>query len=302
MTENSNAPIYPGLPITTRNTKLPDEGPRTIPVTVDFSKGQTQSIDLQQLIVQSKISMVQSMYVDNSANNAAVTFVISGTGQTLVVPATSEAYLPILAPSPAVITVSSDSSEAIGVFINNFPVPAAVWNAQEEAFQFTNGRLQVTDVTLDALAVANGLEVVNNLLLTGGGAMPEVSGDQTFHTTITSANGTSAVTAIAAPGAGLAWCLTNLNITITGDATLSAGGEVGISVFDGATKLFGAAGYLPASTPSAPPFSTTVLQLNSINLPSEALNNALTVSLSVALTAGAVQLNGIYGLTPYIAG
>lgn len=294
-TGSNNQPIFPGLPVATLNTRLPTEGPRTIPVLVNFDNGATQTIDISQLVAQKKISMVQSLYVDNSDNSASVSIAISGSGQTLVVPPESEAYFPVLAPVPCVFTLESDSTSQIFVGLNNFPTPAFVWNVQSQAFQFTGGKLQVTDPVLDGLAVQNGLQVVPNEYITGGGAVPAFAGD-TFYTGSTSAD--SAQTIISAPGNALAFYLRAMKVDISNDAATTSGAEITVTVKDGSTTIAENTVYVPSSGGTSLG-KQSIFDFDALNYPSAALNNALTITLSAALSAGKVSWTVIGGTSTF---
>lgn len=299
MTTNTNSPVYPGQGQPTRNSLLPTDGPLSVPVSVDFSVNPTQTIDFQQLMVQRKITMVQSVYVDNSANSDPVKItVVGGTNQTLEVPPQSQAYLPVVAPVPVVFQVASSGGVVVNFLFNNFPTPAIVWNVVQTNFQFTGSALIVSDETLDNQVVTNGLQTVPNLQLTGGAAMPEMAGDICYTGSVSAAGPTNI---IAAPGAGLAFFIKSINLQIAGDAAISGGAAtITVTIKDGTTPIFTTRVYVPASAANGP--TQTLLNLNDLNLPSLALNNALTITLSTALTGGDITYNVVGGTSTYVAG
>lgn len=293
---NTNQPIFAGLPQAVQNQQMPKEGPKAIPINVDFTQGQAITIDLSQSMIQSKISLVQSLYVDNSLNSVAVSFQVTGTNQIVTCPPNSQGFFPILAGIPTKILATSTSTTAlVPCFVLNMPMPAAVWNVQQSAFTFIGGALEVTDVALDAIATANGL-LVNPKLLGTNGYIPEFGGDLTFTGSVAATGPTNI---IAAPGAGLAWYLKNLRLDITGDAAISGGAaELTVTIKDGTTAIFTAIVNVPATSGTGP--GQNIFSMDDLNLPSSTLNNALTITLSAALTTGKIVWNAVGGTSTIV--
>jgi hypothetical protein len=110
------------------NATIPKEGPKSLPVTCDFSVVGTYDIDLTLIQSQQRMSVVQSVFVDNTLNGQKTTVTINGNSQTLVIPAGGQAYLPLLAAKPTIITVASTGGVVVPMIFLNVPVPACVWD------------------------------------------------------------------------------------------------------------------------------------------------------------------------------
>ena len=105
---------------------------------------------------------------------------------------------------------------------------------------------------------------------------------------------TLGATPVWTPGAGNKFRLLGYLIEVSGDASLAAAGILTISLTDAAAVLpFLHRVYLPVAAPVAPSqvgYSTRPMQLGQFGVLSAAANNVLNVSLSAALTSGAVNV------------
>ena len=113
----------------TFNNYVPKEGPKALFVPLDFTVITSYLIDLETVEQDARLEFVQAIYADNSANAQIFTFKSSITGQTLSVPASKQAYLPILAPPGAKFTVALAIAGAgtTNLYFLNFFVPPFVW-------------------------------------------------------------------------------------------------------------------------------------------------------------------------------
>ncbi len=107
--------------------KVPCEGPRCLPLTLDFSVDPAFSINLQNTQALIKFSMVQAVFIDNSNNGNSIIVSNPFTDQSLIVPANSQAYLNILCPTPAQINFQSQGGVVVKVELLNYPVTNYVW-------------------------------------------------------------------------------------------------------------------------------------------------------------------------------
>ena len=57
---------------------IPREGPKAVPLPFDFTAYASQSVDLLDLQQRGLISAVQAVFVDNSANSAALVIFVDG--------------------------------------------------------------------------------------------------------------------------------------------------------------------------------------------------------------------------------
>ena len=110
------------------NGKMPMEGPRVIPISLDFTIFDTYNIDFTTQQISNQFSMCQTVYVDNSDNSAAFSLTCGVTGQRLIWPPNSMGYLPVLQPNPPVFVASTTVAAVIvTVQFMNFYMPPIVW-------------------------------------------------------------------------------------------------------------------------------------------------------------------------------
>jgi hypothetical protein len=110
--------------------KIPDEGPKSIAVPLDFSQATTFTLDLQNLMQRGFISMIQGVFLDNSANPATLAISFNGAGQTIKIAPNRQGYRIVLCPNPVnSIVFSSTGGVAVSVNLLNFPVTNSDWPA-----------------------------------------------------------------------------------------------------------------------------------------------------------------------------
>jgi hypothetical protein len=119
----------PTLAFTIANIVVPADGPKTIPLVFDFSTNAEQTFDCVEIIEQGKISYVQTMYVDNRDNPNELTITIDLVRQRISIPAHSQGYYSILAPTPPRFTVKTGAVGAytVGIHLLNVPIQPIVW-------------------------------------------------------------------------------------------------------------------------------------------------------------------------------
>lgn len=106
----------------------PKEGPRTVPITLDFTAFDTYRIDLTQLQRQGKFTVLQTVFIDASNCPVLVTVQDGTTLQPVVAQPNTQGFYPIMAGSPTVLTVSCPGGPAgLKIFLINVPVAPAVW-------------------------------------------------------------------------------------------------------------------------------------------------------------------------------
>lgn len=116
------------------NQAIPTEGPKVIPLVLDFSKAADQPIevDLSLFEQQARISMIQSVYIDMSqaANNLVLT--VNDSGQRIVAKVGTQGYYTVLVPTPSKLRFESTagSTDNLPVYLINVPIPGMVWPTQ----------------------------------------------------------------------------------------------------------------------------------------------------------------------------
>ena len=147
-----NLPVQP-----TANQLVPSEGPKMLgPVILDWSTTLSYLVDLYVTMSQQKMSIIQTLYIDNSNNANPATVTTGIAGQAITCPAGVQGYFPALVPSQqAKFTIAtSGMAGSTTIYFLNMPLPAMIWGNS------TGGTQNVSDTILDAL-VQNGL--FNNL-------------------------------------------------------------------------------------------------------------------------------------------
>jgi len=114
------------------NPYLPPEGPKSIPVLLDFVNYNVQTLDLLLVEQTGFISMLQTIYIDAKDTDASITVTVGVTGQAIRVKGRTQGFYPLLCPKGK-ITLAFDGTGAnalIPVQLLNSPIPAAQWVTQ----------------------------------------------------------------------------------------------------------------------------------------------------------------------------
>lgn len=224
----SNTSLSP-VPVSTG--KIPKEGPVALPVIYDFSGGTTSYVtDMVFIHQQGRLTMVQTLYLDNSLNNGTLTVSCSVLNQSFTLQPGAQGYFPVLCSGQVKFTVSSAGSVNATVAYINTAISGFQWSATPNPATIS-GTVTVTDTILDAL-VANGRLPV---LAT---AAQNTSTDRSG--TITA--GGTAQTIMNANAARKGWMIQNidetnleeLGVRSTGTAALLAAGTFTLSPSAGA--------------------------------------------------------------------
>lgn len=115
-------------PIT--NDLIPKEGPRAIPVILDFTAYDSYVFDYQNMSERGFISMVQTVFIDNRANSLPVTVTMNKSNQVIIAKPYTQGYYAILMPNPIKVTFTCAGGPAgLIVFLINTQMTSAVWSA-----------------------------------------------------------------------------------------------------------------------------------------------------------------------------
>lgn len=112
-----------------KNQLLPAEGPKTIPVSLDFTTETVFALDMSQQIRRKFISLIQSVFIDNQYNDNPLVVTIGITGQVIKAKGRTQGYYPVLAPPEFTCTFScagvGDSPTV--VYLMNMPIAPGQW-------------------------------------------------------------------------------------------------------------------------------------------------------------------------------
>ncbi len=123
---NINPKSIPFFTVT--NLEVPCEGPRCLPLRLDFSLDVEYQINLQNTEALKQFSMVQSLFIDNSGNGNSLTISNPLTGQSITTGANKQAYKNVLCPNPAQLNFLSNGGVVCKVHLLNFPVTNCEWS------------------------------------------------------------------------------------------------------------------------------------------------------------------------------
>lgn len=114
------------------NAVLPDDGPKAIPIILDYTGGTitTYVFDYQNLQQRGFFAMCQTLYIDMSKSSNDLTVTVGGTGQLITAKAGTQGYYPVLAANPLKLQFDSlVNGSLIPVFVMNSAVSGSVWTA-----------------------------------------------------------------------------------------------------------------------------------------------------------------------------
>lgn len=119
--------ITPQYGFTPFYAEVPKEGPKSIPQRIDFTTNVSWSIDFSNLTANETITMIQTLFIDNSNNSDSLSVVFEGTQQTLICPPLAQGYFPILTQNWPKCVVSTSGGVVILIEFINIPIPPSVW-------------------------------------------------------------------------------------------------------------------------------------------------------------------------------
>lgn len=104
------------------NGYAPMQGPKALPVTLDFTATQIITFDLLLEETQGVIQYVQSIWVDNADNASPLTLTFAQTNQRIVVPANAQGAWPVIAPDQTQVKAQSVGGVICSVILLNVPL------------------------------------------------------------------------------------------------------------------------------------------------------------------------------------
>lgn len=210
------------------NSVMPKEGPRAIPLQLDFAQSAQYKIDLSLATMEAKISVIQSIWIDNTQCSDITTVVVNPSGavtQTIRAPAYSQGWYPVVASNRPVLTVACPQTVNVAVTLFNVPMPSTVY--------FPNGGLApdpapVSSIVAlaDRVAIGGTPVLVFDGVLRGGGYItnPLDAGQSLYIDPVgapgTAAPGASGTTTELVPGQTYS-LPTNFNGAVMVNATLA---------------------------------------------------------------------------------
>jgi hypothetical protein len=113
----------------TSNGLAPQQGPKALPVALNFTVNSRIEFDFVLAEESNTISFVQSVFVDNSDNPNPLTINVAQTGQRIVIPGYAQGFWPVIAcEKPQFVVTTMPGVTAIGTLIfMNVPMPLTQW-------------------------------------------------------------------------------------------------------------------------------------------------------------------------------
>lgn len=272
----------------------PTDTPRVLPITVDLTSGNPVSIDMQQPVSLGQVSMVQSLYVDNSANAVPVTVHQLYTQQRITVPARQQGAIPILTGETPrfLFTVPSAATGLFYFFPLNVPLDAEFWSVSSGTSSFApNGNLLVADTVLRSAVSSGRFNKLNYGYMTNSQAVPMMWGNNSARVTTT---GTTLVNLFSgSPG----WILSGYNLTVTGSATRATSMDLAVDILEDTTVLFTHYGF---AGPIATGQMQTLAVLSNLSITSKTANSNFAWRRTTGITTGLYVLTYNTALTNFV--
>lgn len=242
MASNANSFVYP-----IANGELPAENGRGMQVIVDWEvqNGTPYTGDFYAAIENGAMSMVQSIFIDNSTVGNQVSFTLAGSNQTISIPANAQAILPVFSAGTTGYTVTGgDFTNQTKLAFLNMPLPAAVWNSAA-----SGGAVQVQGQVSNA-ALSLQPNHPTTFYVSNGGALRTTIDSRDGLTTIASSSNAAATRSISIAGA----IYSNAPVTASaGNANgfvVSGGGSIMVSPDSGEATYSAAFRLACAATPT----------------------------------------------------
>jgi hypothetical protein len=287
-------------PLGTIPGSSPPEGPKTLPLTLNFTSTANQFVLLtQQLLYSGAMSSLQSAIVNNTANSQALTITVSISGNVITIPAGDMQTVTLLAPSMSTLTFVSTGVAVVTVQLTNFFIqPTGGGGGGGSSGTYVGGALVVTDQSLDACVSGTRLKTLNGGNSSGDVSLPQFIGNNYYFGAITSGNYFVAL----CTGAPF-FCITGVTVSVTGDIAFTGDPQtLLISLYDESNHIC-VIGTIYTGTLSTSRASLTTLSLQSMQVYTQTSGGRVNVVLesetysALTLNAGKVFCTVFGGVT-----
>lgn len=112
------------------NQTIPkEEGPKVVPLFLDFSVNDRYDLDAQIVQALGRFSMLQTLFIDTNGQANPLTVTINGSGQKIVAKPNTQGYYTVMCPNPFKLTfeMTAGSGIAVPVYLVNTAIPGVVW-------------------------------------------------------------------------------------------------------------------------------------------------------------------------------
>jgi len=136
------------------NMIVPAEGPKVVPIKLDFNGISEIEIDGNQIVTQGQLAYIQTVYIDNSENDEPISIVSDLTDQVITCPAGCQGNFNVFMPNNPKFIVRTDGTLIVTIFFCNFPLIPAVWSASGSAGAADHVIIDSAAVPLEVTGVA----------------------------------------------------------------------------------------------------------------------------------------------------
>jgi hypothetical protein len=163
------------ISITTQQTQvynavIPKEGPKSVSVPLNFALNASFLLDFTLAYLQTTMTVVQAVWVDNSLNASEVTISVDNTGQSIKVPPNAQGTFPVIAAIRPRITVASAGNVVVPTLWLNVPLPLAVW------YPAGGGSISGTVDIGNVVTITGTVDIPGTVTVTGTVAVEAPSG------------------------------------------------------------------------------------------------------------------------------
>ena len=277
------------------NAKVPKEGPKAIPLVLDFTATQSYQVDLTQQQQAAKISFIQGAFIDNSANPQPLVIATGNSQQNLVIPGYSQAYVPLLLPNPPTFVASTTGGVVVSIIALNIPMDIAVWSVKASAFSFNgNGALQVSDTLLEALisggALATKDVVLDAFANSTGIPVAVLSGGGGGNNFLNVGGGVSSSGNLVAGIGGKRLLVNQVKLWLSPDITAASHMTIQLYENGGTGYLFEGDIFPPTAVPATPsPVPYLLCSFDAMDWLFQNTGTPLFINIGAALTNGIIR-------------
>lgn len=289
------------------NQKLPSSGPKAVPFNFNFGSQNSYQIDLSLSTARNFVDLIQTVYIDNSGNNAPLYLSVgSPTIQQIIAPPLSQGFYSILLPDPPVMIVACAGGDtSTSVLFLNVPIPPNVWYPISGTPSYDgNGNLKTADQNLATVLVSGYMQSQEFGRGSGDALYPSFV-DGTWTNASLSGATQTAYNVLGGPAVG-SFFLKGCDISLSGDAYLAAAGELTLTLYRGpdiadlttAVAIAKKTIYLPGAIPASPQPTIPLFSFQGAQYHNATSATAfLHMGISAALAGGVLSGNFFGGLT-----
>jgi hypothetical protein len=219
----TTVPTLQIVPQPIKNALIPAEGPKCIPINLDFTASTTYALSLQNLQSRDYVSIIQTIFIDNSSNADTMTVTTGVANQAIIAPPYTQGYYPVLCPQPPAFVFATQGGVVVPIQLINVPMPCAVWSVESGS----------GSTPIDTIVHSGYGYVLDNVMSENSVIVPRFFGSKNQQVNFSSSNnGTTLATA------SPYYFFTSFQVTTSSDIAFSNGKAGQVSVTDSAGNCY----------------------------------------------------------------